>query len=123
MSPGTICLIEYPFTDKAVAKLRPALVAEPLSGTFLAVTDGEGSPASQHAIFLPISSKIRQGNYNIIVDTNSPYFSATGLKVASTVLCWNINTIHKAFVKRELGQAPEPLMEEIRDKLKSLLGI
>lgn len=120
---GSICLIEYPFTDKAVAKLRPVLVAEPLSGTFLALTDGEGSPASQHAVFIPITSKIIPGPYNIVIEQSSPYFQFTGLNKPSTILCWNINTIHKAFIKHEIGCVPVPLMEQVRERLRALLNL
>ncbi len=45
-----------------------------------------------------------------------------GLKVASTILCWNLYTIHKAMIKQRLGSAPNEIVDEVKGRLKTLLG-
>jgi mRNA-degrading endonuclease toxin of MazEF toxin-antitoxin module len=123
LSPGDICLVEYPFTDKPEAKKRPVFIAEPLEGTLLALTDGEGSPSGSHAVFIPITSRLIHGIYNVPVLDSHPDFKETGLKVSSTVLCWNLHTIHKAMIKHKLGKAPESLRTEVKDRLRALLRL
>ena len=123
LGPGTICLIEFPFTEQAATgKVRPALVIEPLSGIYLAVSEGDRS-TQQHAIFLPITSKISPGQYNIVVDPTSPGFGSTGLLVPSTILCWKIYTIPKLLMSRTLGIAPEALLADVRNRLRVLLSL
>lgn len=120
---GSICLVKYPFTDQAVAKLRPVLVAEVQNPTFLAITDGADSPAGNHLNLLQITSQNTPGLYNIVVDPSKPEFAGTGLVKTSTIMCWNINTIHKVHIERTLGEAPELLMQEVRERLKDLLSL
>jgi len=122
LTAGSICVISFPFTDKAAAKLRPALIVEPLGGFYLALTELE-SGATKYAVFLPITSKPVKGIYNITVDESSPYLAETGLKAPSTILCWNLHTVPKAFIKREIGTAPPELMSQVKERLRALLSL
>jgi len=121
--PGTICLIDYPFTDKAASKLRPALVTDFDNPIFLAVTDGTSAAALHNINFLQIVGHEDLGNYNIVVDPAKSIYKNTGLKVTSTIRCWNINTIHSGLVVRELGSVPENLMKQVKKKLRLRLGL
>jgi mRNA-degrading endonuclease toxin of MazEF toxin-antitoxin module len=120
---GDICLVPYPFTDQATAKLRPALVAQGFAPFMLALNDGQHSPMGQHVIFIPITSKISQGNFNIILDANTPGFAKTGLKAASTLLCWNVNTIHKDFIQRTIGVLDPEVMLDVDKLLRRILSL
>jgi mRNA interferase MazF len=123
ISVGDICLVSFPFTDTKNSKLRPALIAEPLSNPFLVMSDVKESPTSLHAVFLPISSTASTGPYNIVIDGGDDGFAATGLKVTSTVLCWKISTIHKGLVKRKLGVVSDTVMSQVRGRLAALLDL
>ena len=101
---GDICLIPYPFTDKDQAKLRPTLVLQGFGPRFLALTSGEGSHTGDEAVFLPISSRLYQGQYEIVIGEDDPSFPRTGLKRASTIRCWNINTLSTSFIRRKIGK-------------------
>ena len=120
---GIICLVEFPFTDQAASKLRPALVAGVDNPLFLAVTDGVCSPAGMNVSFLQITSREDPGVYNVIVDPSLPGNDITGLRKISTIRCWNINTIHRGFIKMAIGRLPEPIMKEVKDKLRERLGL
>jgi len=120
---GMICLVKYPFTDKASAKLRPALVAGADNPIFLALGGGSSDQAGMNVNFIKITSDEEPGLYNIIVDPARPEYACTGLPKVSTVCCWNINTIHRGLIERELGKAPDDLMEQVKEKLRLRLQL
>lgn len=123
LTRGDICLIPYPFSDKAAAKLRPTLLLQGFGPLFLALTDGRHSPAGLQAVFLPLTSKIQPGPFTVVIREDHASFFSTGLKVASTILCWNIHTIPKCFIERTIGHLDATLMAEVEDKLRQVLGL
>ena len=123
VQPGTICLIKYPFTDQAVAKLRPALVAEADNPIFLALTDSPAGLAGMNVNFIQITSSKDPGLYNIVLDTGDPCLGGTGLVPGSTIRCWNINTIHKGLIERTLGKVSPALLSQVQEKLRARLRL
>ncbi len=120
---GDIVLIEYPYTDKAAAKLRPALVIQGFGPFFIALTAAGDQALGRNAVFLPITSVIKPGAHNVVVPDSDPAFAQSGLKVSSTILCWNVNTISKAFVSRTIGTLADALMEQVEDAVRRVLGL
>lgn len=121
LNRGDVCLLEYPFTDRSAAKLRPALILQPFGRLFLELTGAGGSLKGADAIFVQITSKIREGEFNIILKRDNPWFASTGLRADSTIQCWNINTISKALVKRTIGKACPELMTRVDEKVRRVL--
>ena len=122
-SRGDIVLISYPFTNKAAAKLRPALVVQGFGPFAVALTGSSQSGLGRNAVLLPITSNVQAGQYDVTVDQSHPAFAQTGLKVASSILCWNVNTISKAFVQRRIGALSQDLMLEVDERVRRVLGL
>jgi mRNA interferase MazF len=95
--PGSIVLVNFPFTDLQSSKVRPALVL---------TTKGDD------VIILGIFSKVPGEIHEswIKVDEVSPNFYLTGLKKTSVIKTEKIAVIHRSLIRKELGRLPPELM-------------
>ena len=108
--PGTIVLVNFPFTDLQSSKVRPALVL---------TTKGDD------VIILGIFSKIPDEFRDswVKIDETDIDFRITGLKKASIIKTEKIAVIHRSLIRKELGHLSLELMESIKKTLRKTLEI
>jgi mRNA interferase MazF len=108
--PGTIVLVNFPFTDLQSSKVRPALVL---------TTKGDD------VIILGIFSKIPDEFRDswVKIDETDIDFRITGLKKASIIKTEKITVIHKSLIRKELGSLPSALMQRVKEALLKTLEI
>jgi len=113
MTKGKVVLVPFPFDDLSTAKVRPAVC----------LTDPIGP--HRHVILAFVSSRILADSLNtdLVLDSADADFSATGLRVSSTLRLHRLMTATTAVIRRELGELPPHMQEEVRSKLRNLFGL
>jgi mRNA interferase MazF len=113
MIKNKIVLLPFPFDDLSSLKVRPAVC----------LTEKIGSHG--HIIVAFITSKIPSDllDTDIVIDSNHPEFSRSGLKVASTVRLHRLMTVNISLIRRELGIFPSSLYEDFKTKLGKLFSL
>lgn len=111
LEKGDIALLPYPFTDLTSSVVRPALVIS-----------NEKFHKRGEAIFLFITKKAYDSEFDYFIDTSHPDFKTTGLKYPSTFRVGKIVCLEQKLVKRILGRASKKIMHEISLRLKDILG-
>ena len=88
--PGDVVLVRLPFTDLTTAKLRPAVVL---------ATHGDD------LTILEIFSSPRQPPQPtwVVLSSQDPNFSGTGLKTTSVIKAERIAVIEKSVIVQKLG--------------------
>ncbi|QQS31983.1 MAG: type II toxin-antitoxin system PemK/MazF family toxin [Acidobacteriota bacterium] len=108
-----IVLVPFPFDDLSSAKVRPAVC----------LTD-EIEPYG-HIVVAFITSRLSSepSVTDLNIDSTSPYFETTGLKVSSAVRLHRLMTISRTMVKRELGELAATQIEAVNERLRKLFAI
>lgn len=108
--PGTIVLVNFPFTDLQSSKLRPALVL---------------TAKRDDVIILGIFSKVPDEFRDswIKIDEFGTDFHLTGLKKTSIIKTEKITVIHRSLIRKELGHLTPELMDQVRKTLIKTLEI
>jgi mRNA-degrading endonuclease toxin of MazEF toxin-antitoxin module len=104
--PGDIVLIIHkPLDDPSAIKARPALV----------VSSSQFNNSGLDVILVPISSTIRYGDTKqVLILTDAPRFSETGLRQSSAAKCASIFAYPKEHIRRKLGVAPQEILEQVK---------
>jgi len=108
--PGTVVLVNFPFTDLQSSKVRPALVL---------TTRGDDT------IILGIFSKVPEVIQEswIKIDELSRDFNRTGLKKASIIKTEKITVVHRSLIRKELGHLSTELTQRVKETLLRTLEI
>lgn len=102
-SPGDVVVVPFPFTDRAAAKRRPALVC----------SAAEFNASSRHVVLAMITSSMhRAWPGDVIIDD----LTAAGLPAASLVR-WKLFTIDGSFVLRRTGALSQQDLKACREAL------
>ncbi len=98
---GDVILVRFPFTDLTTTKLRPAIVL---------ATHGDD------LIIVGIFSAPQQRTQEtwVVLSTQDPNFSSTGLKTTSVIKGERIAVIERSVVVRKLGSLTTPQMEQVK---------
>jgi mRNA interferase MazF len=110
IEPGTVVLVNFPFTDLQSSKVRPALVL---------------TQKRDDVIIVGIFSKVPaylQDSW-IIIDEGDPGFKQTGLKKASLIKTEKIAVVHRSLIRKELGRLSPELLQKVKQTLGRTLGI
>jgi mRNA interferase MazF len=112
MTKGKVVLVPFPFDDLSTTKVRPAVC----------LTNPIG--VHRHVILAFITSVIPTDLMatDIVLDTNDPDFSVTGLRVSSAIRLHRLMTVSTALIKRELGTLSSDTQDKIAEKLCNLLS-
>jgi mRNA interferase MazF len=108
--PGTVVLVNFPFTDLKSSKVRPALVLT-----------SKGDDVVILGIFSKVTEEIRESW--IRIDDVSPDFHLTGLKKTSIIKTEKIAVIHRSLIRKELGHLPSELIQRVKKILLRTLEI
>ena len=106
-----IVLVEFPYDDLSDSKIRPAY----------ALTDSIGE--HRHVVLALITSRIptQPLNTDIILDTNHPDFTMSGLKKPSTLRLNHLLTLRYSIIQRQLGALSIQTHRGIVEKVCALL--
>ena len=104
---GQIVLFEFPQTDQAGRKLRPALVIRALPG-----------PHDDWLICV-ISSKLHQEvhDVDIVVSQSDGDFTKTGLKFTSLIRVTRVSVVEGKLFKGTIGMIGGEILERVRSNL------
>lgn len=109
---GQLILVNYPFTDQTLAKLRPAVVvssdAMNRGGDFVALPLTSATPSPGELA------------NHVAIHSSESYFPSTKLKRDSYVKWMKPLTLNRTVVRRKLGCLPGEVMDDILAKVRSL---
>jgi mRNA interferase MazF len=108
-----IVLVPFPFDDLEANKVRPAVcLTEPI-GPY------------EHLVLAFITSRIHSTplESDLVLNADHPDFSATGLRVSSTLQLHRLMTVSKSILKRQLGELPLALQAETKARLVDLFNL
>ena len=108
-----IVLVPFPFDDLTASKVRPAVC----------LTD-EIKPHS-HIVLAFITSRVSASTSptDFVIDSSDADFTATGLKVSSTIRLHRLMTVTKSIIQRELGDLSATQRTEIDNRLRKLFNL
>ena len=108
-----IVLVPFPFDDLTASKVRPAVC----------LTD-EIKPHS-HIVLAFITSRVSASASptDFVIDSSDADFTATGLKVSSTIRLHRLMTVTKSIIQRELGDLSATQRTEIDNRLRKLFNL
>lgn len=108
-----VVLVPFPFDDLSSSKVRPAAC----------LTNPIGP--HRHIILAFITSHVAYSPLatDLIIDASESDFSATGLRVSSTLQLHRLMTTTTALIKRELGQLSPKMQTEVDNRLHKLFDL
>jgi mRNA interferase MazF len=110
--PGDIVLVPFPYTNYFNSKPRPALV----------ISSVAFNKKSLDVVLVAFTSNISTtAVYSVKVLISDPGFTATGLKVSSTILCGKIFAMDKTHIYKKLGKLPDVWLQPVRGVLSNIL--
>lgn len=113
MTRGKVVLVPFPFDDLPASKVRPAIcLTEPTS-------------PHRHVVLAFITSKASNEllDSDVVLSEQHPNFTATGLRVSSTLRLHRLLTVTTSLIQRELGQLPDVIQNEVDEKIRTLFGL
>jgi len=113
---GDVVFVDYSHSDRTGSKVRPCVV----------VQCDRNNARLDDTVVVMISTRTahaRTEPTQLFVDIASPGGQQSGLLHNSAVLCENILTIDRSFVRRRIGSFPPDVMRQINDCLKASLDI
>jgi mRNA interferase MazF len=113
MSKWDVVLIQYPFTDLTVLKLRPAVVISP--------DDFNAGPDVVVAAITTNTASLSQ--YDLLIAANHAEFRATGLQAPSAARMTKIFTLHQNLINRTIGAFGPQLQAEAKNKIQAFFGL
>lgn len=116
VSRGDVVLLDFPFSDAAGSKVRPAIVVQ---------CDRDNRRMTSTIVAL-VTKTIRRAHREptqFLIQADSPIGKASGLRVNSAVTCTNLYTVHEDFIHFRIGQIPNSMLPTLDGCLKAALGI
>lgn len=113
MTKNKIVLIPFPFDDLSGSKVRPAVcLTEPIG-------------PHRHVVLAFITSRVVDAclDSDLIIDASHEDFSATGLRVSSTLQLHRLMTATTSLFQRELGSLSNRLTKDLDERLKRLFNL
>ena len=113
MTKGKLVLVPFPFDDLSSSKVRPALCLTEPVGQF------------RHVVVAFVTSRrpADPEDSDLAIGPDHTGFSASGLKVASTVRLHRVMTLPASAILRELGALPTALLAEVDRRLRALFRL
>ena len=113
MTKGKVVLVSFPFDDLAAAKVRPAVcLTEPVG-------------MHRHVVLAFITSRSPDDavDTDVRLEPTHPDFSATGLRLPSTLRTHRLMTASTSLIRRELGELSPAFRSQVTGKLRTLFGL
>ena len=114
MNKWDVVLLSYPFTDLTSVKVRPAVVVSPTLQNQI----------GEDATFVLITSNVlRYSPFDLIVQSNDPEFSKTGLLKDSTIRVNKVMTLNKRMVIKTIGKLDRNLISAVEKCLRDFFEL
>ncbi|MCZ7571804.1 MAG: type II toxin-antitoxin system PemK/MazF family toxin [Ardenticatenaceae bacterium] len=113
MTKYKVVLVPFPFDDLSSSKVRPAVCLTDPIGLY------------RHVILAFITSRVPATplTTDLVLDASGSDFSATGLRVSSTLQVHRLMTATTALIRRELGQLSPRMQDEVDKRLRTLFDL
>ena len=112
---GDIVVVDFPFTDVARSKARPALVVQ---------NDRDNQKIRKTVVAMITGNLRRQGDpSHALIDPATPDGAHSGLSFPSLVSCNNLFTVEQTRILKTLGSLPAIVMQKVNDCLKAALEL
>jgi mRNA interferase MazF len=108
-----VVLVPFPFDDLSTSKVRPAVC----------LTDPIGPHRHVVLAFITSQTPSQLLATDLMLDSLSEGFAATGLRVSSTLQLHRLMTASTALIRRQLGQLAPEMQTEIADRLRILFAL
>lgn len=108
-----VVLVPFPFDDLSTTKVRPAVcLTEPLG-------------PHRHVVLAFITSRIPDTPLptDLVLESRDSWFSATGLRVSSTLQLHRLMTVSTRLIRRQLGDLSPELQARVAGALRRLFGL
>ena len=113
MTKGKIVLVPLPFDDLSTRKVRPAAC----------LTEAVGPHRLLVLAFITSRIPAPLLNSDLVIDSEHPDFTGTGLQVSSTLRLHRLMTVTTDLIRRELGELSAELQSQVVGKLQQLFGM
>ena len=113
MTKGKVVLLPFPFDDLSATKVRPAVC----------LTDPIGPHRHVIVAFVTSRSLTDILETDIVLEVSRSDFTATGLRVSSTLRLHRLMTLSTALFRRTLGELSSSMQGEVADKLRTLFQL
>ena len=112
---GDVVIVDFPFTDQRVTKVRPALVVQ---------NDADNARRRETVVALITGNLKMDGDpSHLLIDPTTPEGAPSRLHGPSLVSCNNLFTIEQVGVIRVIGTLSGPLMAKVDACLTAALGL
>jgi mRNA interferase MazF len=112
---GDVVMVDFPFTDPARSKVRPAVVVQ---------NDRDNQKIRKTVIAMVTGNLRRQGDpSHLFIDPADPDGASSGLSFPSLVSCNNLFTIEQDSIIRVIGHLSDVLKQKLNDCLKTALEL
>ncbi len=113
MTKGSVVLVPFPFDDLSASKVRPAAC----------LTNPVGP--HRHVVLAFITSRTQADllDSDVLLDSASACFGATGLRVSSVLRLHRLMTASASLIQRRLGALPASTLAIVAEKLRNLFGL
>jgi mRNA interferase MazF len=110
---GKVVLVPFPFDDLSGTKVRPAVCLTNPLGPY------------RHVVLAFITSQIPADllEADIVLRSNDAEFSATGLRMSSTLRLHRLMTVTTSLIRRELGVLSPSITLEVDNRLRKLFEL
>ena len=113
MIKGKVVLVPFPFDDLATTKVRPAVC----------LTNPVGPHRHVALAFITSQVSPELASSDLVLDSQDPDFSATGLRASSTLRLHRLMTVSTSIIQRELGQLSSRMQTEVETRLRALFEL
>lgn len=112
---GDVVVVDFPFTDAARSKVRPAVVVQ---------NDRDNQRIRKTVIAMVTGNLRRRGDpSHLYIDPSDPDGMSSGLSFPSLVSCNNLFTVEQDAIRQVIGHLSGPLLLQLDGCLKAALGL
>lgn len=113
---GDVVLLDFPFSDGAGTKVRPALI----------VQSDRDNARMEATIVVLITKNLTRANSErtqFLIELDSPTGRDAGLRGDSAIVCNHLFTVPQNRIRRTIGHLPTAAMRAIDDGLQAALDL
>ena len=112
---GDVVLVDFPFSDGAAGKVRPALVVQ---------NDRDNQKIRKTVIAMITGNLRRRGDpSHLYIDPSDADGASSGLSFPSLVSCNNLFTVQQDSIQQVIGHLSDVLKQQLADCLKAALEL